>query len=246
MSVYKAIVSYDGRPYQGFQKQPNKLTIQGTIEEKLSALVGAKTLVHGAGRTDSGVSARGQVVSFSLPSPIQDVERFRYALNRLLPSSIYCSSLEEMPFSFDARHSAAGKIYSYSFCYKGRNPLNAFESPLAVGSFDFDLFEKAMMIYDGFHDFRNFTTKKEDKDDFKRDVHVLDVLDKEGHVFVRLSSNGFMTYMVRILVGSAIKVATKKFTLEYLSSFLDSEDRKILSFKSDPRGLILEEVLYGE
>lgn len=246
MNVYKAIVSYDGRPYQGFQKQPNKTTVQGTIEEKLSALVGAKTVIHGAGRTDSGVSARGQVVSFSLPSSILDLERFRYALNRLLPSSIYCSSLEEKPLTFDARHSASGKIYSYSFCYKGRNPLNAFESPLAVGSFDFDLFEKAMRIYNGFHDFRNFTTKKDDKDDFKRDVHVLDVRDEEGHVFVRLSSNGFMTYMVRILVGSAIKVATKKFTLERLASFLDAKERTILSFKSDPRGLILEEVIYGQ
>ena len=246
MSAYKAVVSYDGRPYEGFQKQPNKVTVQGTIEEKLSALLGAKTVVHGAGRTDSGVSAKGQVVSFSLSLPIKDLERFRYALNRLLPSSIYCLSLEEKPLSFDARHSASGKIYSYSFCYQGRNPLNAFESPLAVGSFDFDLFKKAIRIYDGFHDFRNFTTKKEDKDDFKRDVRILDVRDEKGHVFARLSSNGFMTYMVRILVGSAIKVATKKFTLEHLLSFLDTKERKILSFKSDPRGLLLEEVLYDE
>lgn len=244
MSTFKAVIAYDGRFYEGFQRQPNKATVQGALEKELSQLLGKKTLVHGAGRTDSGVSAKGQVVSFKTDSKIRDLEKFRYAWNRLLPRSIVCSSLEEKEISFDARHSASGKVYSYSFCYTQRNPLNAFESPLAVGSFNYGLFEKALRIYEGKHDFKNFTTKKEDKDSFVRDVHIEDVQNNNGHVRVLLSSNGFMTYMVRILVGVAIKVATGKFTLQTIEASLEAKERKILSFKADPVGLILEEVLY--
>lgn len=244
MKTFKAIISYDGRPYEGFQRQPNKETIQGVLERELSRLLGKKTLIHGAGRTDSGVSARGQVVSFKANPPIRDLEKLRYTWNRLLPRSIFCSFLEVKEDTFDARHSCTGKRYSYSFSYPERNPLNAFESPLAVGSFDYSLFEKAMRIYEGKHDFKNFTTKKEDKDNFLRMVHIESIQNKDGHIRVLLSSNGFMTYMVRLLVGAALKVATGKFTLEVLESYLDTTQRKILSFKADPVGLVLEEVLY--
>lgn len=244
MNTFKAVIAYDGRFYEGFQRQPNKMTIQGVLEKELSQLLGQKTLIHGAGRTDSGVSARGQVVSFKTGTKIQDLEKFRYAWNRLLPRSLVCTSLEEKENSFDARHSAIGKIYSYSFCYKQRDPLNAFESPLAVGSFDYGLFEKAIRLYEGKHDFKNFTTKKEDKDSFIRDVHIEDIHNDDGHVRVLLSSNGFMTYMVRILVGVAIKAGTRKFTLKTIEDSLHTKERKILSFKADPAGLILEEVLY--
>mgnify|MGYP002673443168 CR=1 FL=1 len=244
MKTFKAVISYDGRFYEGFQRQPNKETIQGILERELSRLLNKKTLIHGAGRTDSGVSAKGQVVSFKGNSPIRDLEKLRYAWNRLLPRSIFCSSLEIKDDMFDARHSCVGKRYSYSFSYPERNPLNAFESPLAVGSFDYSLFEKGMRVYEGKHDFKNFTTKKEDKDHFIRTLHIESIQNKDGHIRVLLSANGFMTYMVRLLVGAALKVATGKFALEVLESYLDNDQRKILSFKADPIGLVLEEVLY--
>ncbi len=243
MSVFKAVISYDGRFYNGFQKQPNKETIQGVLEAKISHLLGVATPIHGAGRTDAGVSARGQVISFKCEKNI-DIEEKKTALNRLLPPDIFCRSLEKAPDGFDARHSSKGKIYSYSFCHKGRDPLNSFETPLMVKEFDFELFEKAMVVYVGKHDFKNFTTKKEDKDGFIRDVSLKEISDHDGHAKVVLSSNGFMTYMVRILIGAAWKVATKKRDLEWLKSSLESQERKIISFKSSPIGLILEEVVY--
>ncbi len=244
MKTFKAVIAYDGRLYEGFQRQPNKETVQGVLERELGQLLGKKVLLHGAGRTDSGVSARGQVVSFKASPPIRDLEKLRYAWNRLLPKTIFCSSLEEKEDGFDARHSSIGKVYSYSFSYPERNPLNAFESPLAVGSFDYSLFEKAIRIYEGKHDFKNFTTKKEDKDNFIRTLRIVSLRNDGGHIRLVLSSDGFMTYMVRLLVGAALKVATGKFTLDVLASYLDASQRKILSFKADPAGLVLEEVLY--
>ncbi len=246
MSTYKAIISYDGRLYKGFQKQPGKITIQGELERTLSYLLDEKICIHGAGRTDAGVSALGQVVSFKRNKAIMDLEKTKYVWNRLLPADIYCRSLEEMPDNFDARHSAIKKIYSYSFSYRERNPLHPFEAPLQVKGFDYSLFVKAMGIYEGKHDFKNFTTKKEDKDFFVRDLSILSVEEQDGVVKVRLMSNGFMTYMVRMLIASAWKVAVGKFSLEFLSAHLDSKERDILSFKSDPKGLLLEEVIYDE
>ena len=243
MSVFKAVISYDGRFYNGFQKQPNKETVQGVLEARISHLLGVSTPIHGAGRTDAGVSARGQVISFKCDKEL-DLDKARTALNRLLPPDIFCVSLEKALDGFDARHSSKGKVYSYSFCYKGRDPLNAFETPLMVKDFDFGLFKKAMGIYVGKHDFKNFTTKKEDKDEFIRDVTLKEIFDRDGHVKVVLSSNGFMTYMVRILIGAACKVATKKRDIEWLKSSLEGEGRKIISFKSSPVVLVLEEVIY--
>lgn len=246
MSTYKAIISYDGRLYKGFQKQPGKVTIQGELERTLSYLLGEKIHIHGAGRTDAGVSAAGQVISFKRNKPIADLNKAKYVWNRLLPSDIYCRFFEAVPDDFDARHSAIKKVYSYSFSYRDRNPLHPFVAPLQVKGFDYPLFVKAMGIYEGKHDFKNFTTKKEDKDSFIRELSILSIEEQDGVVKVRLMSNGFMTYMVRMLIASAWKVAIKKFSLEFLQNHLDSEDRDILSFKSDPRGLLLEEVIYDE
>jgi len=246
MSTYKAIISYDGRLYKGFQKQPGKITIQGELERTLSYLLGEKICIHGAGRTDAGVSALGQAVSFKINKAIADLDKTKYVWNRLLPTDIYCRSLEEAPDDFDARHSAIKKIYSYSFSYRERNPLHPFETPLQVKGFDYPLFVKAMGIYEGKHDFKNFTTKKEDKDSFIRELSILSIEEKDGAVKVRLMSNGFMTYMVRMLIASAWKVAIGKFSLEFLSAHLDSKERDILSFKSDPKGLLLEKVIYDE
>lgn len=244
---FKAIISYDGRAYYGFQKQKEKASVQGELERALSFLFGYEVIVKGAGRTDAGVSAKGQVISFKLKDEnLRDLENKRAALNRLLPMDIFCSKLEEAPLTFDARHSSSGKRYSYSFCYLERDPLNAFETALKVSSFDISLFKEAISLFAGKHNFQNFTTKKEDKDNFIRILEPIVVLENGPHVKAIFSSNGFMTYMIRLMVGSAFKVATHSLSIEALKASLDNKERKILSFKASPKGLILEEVYYGK
>ena len=108
------VLQYNGQAYWGFEKQKDYPSIQGKIEEILSSLLDHKIVIHGAGRTDKGVSARGQTFTFFSVKEIQDIERLRVALNRLLPKDIYVLSLKEVDSSFDARHSSCGKIYFYS------------------------------------------------------------------------------------------------------------------------------------
>jgi tRNA pseudouridine38-40 synthase len=163
----------------------------------------------------------------------------------LLPKDIVVLSLTEVADSFDARHSAIGKVYSYSFHYGKRDPFRSAEYQLEFPAFDFSLFEQAMNLYLGEHDFRDFTTKASDKDGFIRRIDRLDFSLQDSHMKVTLEANGFMTYMVRIMVGVAFRVAEGKMPLEEVRALLQPGKRKILSFKADPKGLVLEEVIYG-
>jgi len=242
---YCGVVSYSGAAYKGFERQKDYPTIQGKLEDALSAICGDITLIHGAGRTDAGVNARGQTFSFE-SEPIKDISSFLHGLNRLLPGDIAVLSLREVPAEFDARHSSCGKIYSYAFHYGERDPLALHEFQLEWPHFSFDLFMACMKLYEGEHNFMDFTPKSEDKDHFIRKIEDIRFAydAKGGHMKVTLRGNGFMTYMVRILVGVAFKVAMGKLTLDEVRSLLDPIERKIISFKAPPEGLCLEEVLY--
>jgi tRNA pseudouridine38-40 synthase len=242
---YCGVLSYCGRAYKGFERQKDYPTIQGKLEAALSQICGDNVEIHGAGRTDAGVNARGQTFSFE-SQPIKDLSAFVHALNRLLPGDIAVLSLREVPASFDARHSSYGKIYSYAFHYGERDPLSLNEFQLEWPHFSFDAFIACMKLYEGEHNFMDFTPKAEDKDHFIRHIDsVKFVYDRTGaHMKVILQGNGFMTYMVRILVGVAFKVAMGKMSLDEVKSLLNPQERKMISYKAPAEGLCLEEVLY--
>jgi tRNA pseudouridine38-40 synthase len=242
---YLGVVQYLGSAYKGFERQKDYPSIQGSLEKALSSLWGHPETIHGAGRTDAGVSAKGQTFSFSGDKTLEDPISFVRSLNCLLPKDIVVLSLVEVADSFDARHSAKGKVYSYSFHVGKRDPFRSAECQLENPVFDFSLFEQAMNLYLGTHDFRDFTTKASDKDGFIRRIDRLDFSLLDNHMKVTLGANGFMTYMVRIMVGMAFRVAEGKMPLEEMKALLQPEKRKILSFKADPKGLVLEEVIYG-
>ena len=241
---YLLTISYNGAKYYGFEKQKNYPSIQEEVEKALSSLLGQKTTIHGSGRTDKGVHAKNQKCNFKPKEPIKDPERFVYALNRLLPKDIFVKSIEEKDDGFDARHSAAKKIYSYSFNYGKRDPFAVTEYQLECKAFDFDMFIKAMKVCLGKHDFRNFTPKPMDIDDYVRDITDMTFDLRDSHMKVTLCANGFMTYMVRTIVGVALRVGQGKMKLEEVEKNLDPKERKIISYKADPMGLCLENVLY--
>ncbi|MCQ2772709.1 MAG: hypothetical protein MJ238_05510, partial [Bacilli bacterium] len=179
---------------------------------------------------------------------IKNVPHFQEALNRLLPKDIVVKSIEKKDEGFHARHSSAGKVYVYKFHYGkpgDRDPFAQDEYQLEWTRFDFDLFEAAMKSYEGVHNFQNFTVKKEGVDGFIRNIKEIDVQRFEGnHVVVTLSGNGFMTYMVRMMIGMAFKVAFGKLPLETIDEMLNSEERKFSCFKAPPEGLTLKKVIY--
>ncbi|MCR5348676.1 MAG: tRNA pseudouridine(38-40) synthase TruA [Bacilli bacterium] len=244
---YKAVVSYSGEAYCGFQRQPKGKTIQGELEKQLTFLAGESIQIKGAGRTDAGVHALGQTFSFPCHL-IEDIPAFLTALNRLLPEDIYVRSLEQVDDGFDARHSSIGKIYEYVFTVNQRDPLRTRKiAQLRRDDFDFDLFLRAFSLFNGTHNFQNFTTKPEDKDGFIRCVEILFLRQEEEGNLVRLrvKGDGFMRYQIRFMVGACIRAATGKLSLKEIEDALTDGPRSILPYKAPPEGLCLMEVLYG-
>jgi tRNA pseudouridine38-40 synthase len=245
MVKYLGVVSYLGTRYKGFERQKNYETIQGHLESALAYFLGQETLIHGAGRTDAGVHARGQTFSFESPHPLEEKEAL-HALNRLLPSDIVVKSLSEVPSSFDARHSSEGKVYSYSFHYGERDPFALMEFQLEWPHFDLGLYQACLKLYEGQHNFEDFTTKPTDKDGFVRTIDSIQFVDGgNSHYITTFTGNGFMTYMVRILVGVAFKVAMAKMSLDEVKELLTPTERNIISYKAPAEGLCLERVIYG-
>lgn len=239
-------LSFLGRAYYGFQRQPNKVTVQGTVEQVLSSLLGQETLIKGCGRTDAGVNAVSYPFAFRVERRV-NLTRLCSLLNRRLPSDISCSSLLYVDDSFDPRHSSVSKTYIYRFSIKKKQALRS-DMVAYLGDYDFDLaaFKSALRIFEGEHDFSNFTAKKEDIDGFIRVLQLIEVIydEEEGLGQVIFRSNGFMTYQIRLMVGYAFRVGFHRSTIDELAAALEKKPRCVTHYKAQACGLTLEEVTY--
>jgi tRNA pseudouridine38-40 synthase len=163
MPHWKAILTYDGTPYNGWQVQPNQPTIQGTLAQAIHRITGETVLPQGSGRTDTGVHALGQVATFPLNVPIP-AANLHHALNRALPSSIRVLSLETVPADFHARHSALRKTYEYRI-FPGSRICSPMLAPF-LWAYPFDLLlstlQQAAAHILGIHDFTSFAASDPD------------------------------------------------------------------------------------
>ncbi len=243
--VIKALVAYRGAFFKGFERQKGERTVQGELEEALSAHFRKPIKIKGAGRTDAGVNAAEQVIAFVPPRLIHDLERERRAIDRRLPLDLAIISFEEVEDGFDPRKEAKGKFYSYSFSFAPRDVLASGIAYLEHGSaFSETLFQKALSLFAGTHDFSSFTSKMKDGKGFVRHIESIDVVYKDGVYVSVFHGDGFMTYMIRFMVGAALRVASGRMDLNEIASRLDSKERKILSYKAPAEGLTLLKVEY--
>ena len=239
-------VSYKGTNYQGWQKQPNAPTIQETIEKVLSQILNTEISIYGSGRTDAGVHAINQYFHFDIEKDT-DLGRLRYSANCLLPDDIFISDIKVVSDDFHARFSAKTKTYSYLIRLGERNPFDYELTTNIPYDIDINLLSDILKEFVGEHDFKDFTSKEEDDNSFVRQVISVDVTFKaESNQFViTLTGNGFMRYQIRNMVGSAIAVAAGKENENYIYYHLsDKKEREIVSYKADPQGLYLVDVLY--
>lgn len=239
-------VSYKGTNYQGWQKQIDAPTIQGTIESVLSQILNQEINIQGSGRTDAGVHAQRQYFHFDLNKDF-DLNRLRYSANCLLPKDIFINELKEAPDDFHARFSAKGKVYTYIMRLDERNPFNYdFETNIPY-PIDVNLLTECLKLFKGTHNFQDFTSKESDDDGFVRTIFDIEVsyIEQVKQMIVTFKGNGFMRYQIRNMVGTALAVAANKEKEDFILFHLnDKHNREIVSYKAPAEGLYLVDVNY--
>ena len=253
MRYFKLTIAYDGTDFHGWQMQTGKPTIQGEIVNVLRRLTQENTALHGAGRTDAGVHALGQVGSFRTQSGLS-AEEFQRALNALLPHSIRIVAAEEVGPEFNARWSARGKIYRYRL-YRGR-----VVPPMIwryVLHYPFSLDEEAMRDaaarFVGMHDFASFAASTGSEDDDKersteREIYSTELVrtpDNEELVFT-VCGRSFLRYMVRKMVGTLLDVGRGRLKPEDVERLYELRDRSKSGPTVPPQGLVMVEVQHEE
>ncbi|WP_103110169.1 tRNA pseudouridine(38-40) synthase TruA [Brevibacillus reuszeri] len=244
MRRLRCIVGYDGTDYSGFQVQPDQTTIQGEIEAALERITGEEIQIHGSGRTDAGVHARGQVIHFDTKSHIP-MDKWRFVLNNQLPDAIVIRSVEEAPESFHARFDVQVKEYRY--CIDNGPVADVFRHRYADHirfPLDVEAMQQAARHLVGEHDFTSFCSAKTFVEDKVRTVYGLTVERRGDEVWVTCRGNGFLYNMVRIIVGTLVEVGQGKRTADELADILAACDRERAGKTAPAKGLTMWEVVY--
>lgn len=249
----KLKIAYDGRPFGGWQIQPNADTIQQRIEEGLAEIAKEPVRLHGSGRTDAGVHASGQVAHFDAPDHLtMNPVNWLAALNTKLPATIRIMDCEEVASDFHARFSATSKCYTYAL---GLSPILP---PFSAGcawhlprQLDPVTLEQALDLFQGEHDFRAFAANRGNEDvdtDYRRTVSEASLTACNTGYQLTFIGGGFLYKMVRLLTGAAVKTAQGYFRLDDLAQLLD-QPADLPHGKSPlcapPDGLTLTKVFYG-
>jgi tRNA pseudouridine38-40 synthase len=253
MRHFKLTIAYDGTDFHGWQMQANKPTIQGEIVSVLQRLTQEKIMLHGAGRTDAGVHALGQVASFRTQSGLS-AQEFQRALNALLPPTIRIVGAEEVGPDFNARWSARGKTYRYRL-YRGKVVPPAIWRYVLHYPFplDEDAMRDAAARFVGMHDFASFAASTGSEDDDKersteREIYSAELArtpDNEELVFT-VRGRSFLRYMVRKMVGTLLDVGRGKLTPADIECLYELRDRSKSGPTVPPQGLVMVEVQHEE
>lgn len=238
-------IKYDGSAYCGWQVQPNGVSVQSTVQKALGCVLGAPAPdVTGCSRTDSGVHADMFCFHFDTDSVI-DNERIVMAVNSYLPDDIAAISCRTVPDDFHARYSSTGKTYIYKIHNsKIRDPFK-YKYSLQFGrNIDVKLLDKACKAFVGTHDFRGFCSAGSSVTDTVRTVTECSVTRDGDDVTVKVTANGFLYNMVRIIVGTLLEVAVGKIDADELPDIIGSGERNRAGATARPHGLYLEKVHY--
>ena len=244
MKRVKLTVAYDGTGYCGWQVQPNGITVEEVLNKALQKLTGEEITVMGASRTDSGVHAMGNVAVFDTNTSIP-AERIAMALNQRLPEDIVIVKSEEVPADFHPRYGDIKKTYEYHIV-NTRTPMPTKRLYNYFVSYDLDIekMRKAAGYLVGEHDFVSFCNVRTDVENTVRTVYALDVLQQGDEITVRITGNGFLYNMVRIIVGTLIRVGRGFYEPEEVKRILEAKERTAAGVTAPPQGLFLMEIEY--
>ena len=240
-------VAYDGSDYCGWQIQPNGITIEEILNRQISRLTGEEIHIIGASRTDSGVHALGNVAVFDTESGIPP-ERFAYALNQKLPEDIVITSSDQVAADWHPRYQKEIlKTYEYHiYNAKSPNPLRRKYSTFVSFPLDIGKMREGAAYLLGEHDFVSFCNIKTNTRDTVRCITDLQILQEGPEIILRISGNGFLYNMVRIIAGTLIRVGRGFYEPEKVRQILEARERTEAGVTAPPQGLVLVEIHYPE
>lgn len=240
-------ISFDGSKFHGWQIQNNAYTVQECFQQALSSVLKHSVQIKACSRTDTGVHARNFCVSLITESPIP-CERLVGALNHFLPLSIVVKSCKEMPMDFHARYSCLGKEYVYEIWNnKIRDPFSDGRVLHFWYDIDENILNEAAKHFIGTHDFTSFCTKDARKlEDLTRTVYNASVHREGEKIIFTVSADGFLYNMVRIMVGTLLKVQEGKIKPEDIPNIINAKNREKAGPTAVPFGLYLNKVFYKE
>ena len=244
MRNIKLIIEYDGKGFNGWQKQPDRLNIQGEIEKAIEEITGEKVDLTASGRTDAGVHSLGQTANFKTDSKIP-TEKFAKAINSRLKKSIVIKSAEEVDEKFHSRYSVKSKTYRYiinnsengTAIYRGLE----YHVPMKL---DYEKMNEAIKYFIGEHDFKAFKASGTSSKSSVRKILDGSVRKEGERVIIEVTGTGFLYNMVRIISGTLLDVGLGKIKPEDIPSIVESKDRTKAGKTLPAHGLYLLQVNY--
>jgi tRNA pseudouridine38-40 synthase len=248
MRFLKLTLEYDGSNYVGWQRQAEGVSIQGLLEDALAPFAGEAVTVHGAGRTDAGVHALGQVASVRTAAT-HDVQTLQRALNAVLPVDVRVTRIEDAAPGFHARFDATSKTYEYRIA---NGPYaSAFEHRYVwhvPGTLDVEAMRAGAALLVGRHDFAAFQSTGGEVATTVRTIHHLEIQggwdSSASHLSLKVDGDGFLRHMVRSIAGTLVDVGLGRWPAGYVGEILASRDRAMAGRAAPPGGLFLIAVKY--
>lgn len=245
MRNIKLTIEYDGKDFNGWQKQPNKLNIQGTIEQAIERITGEKVDLNASGRTDAGVHAYGQVANFKTNSNIP-IEKIPIAINSNIKKSIVIKSAEEVEERFHSRLNCKRKTYRYVINNSkyGTAIYRNLETHIPQ-KLNVEKMKQAVKYFEGEHDFKAFKASGTSSKSSVRTIYKAEIIEKENErIYIELTGNGFLYNMVRIIAGTLVEVGLEKIEPEDIKEIIKSKKRENAGKTLPPQGLYLLKVEY--
>jgi tRNA pseudouridine38-40 synthase len=244
---WKLTIEYDGGPFSGWQRQEGQPSVQGALEAAIHGFTGETVLVYGAGRTDAGVHAEGQVAHVDVEKPF-DASKMREAINALIrPHPVSVLAAEPASPEFHARFSATGRRYRYTILNRRSPPAlrrgQVWHVPLRL---DAGRMAEAAQEFVGRHDFSTFRSVQCQADSPVKTLDRFDVVANGDVIECHVAARSFLHHQVRSMMGSLKLVGEGKWTRRDLAAARDARDRKACGPVAPPEGLSLVEVVYGD
>ena len=243
MPVVRLTLAYDGTEFRGWQRQRGLRTVQGVLEDALDRVLSDVPRISAAGRTDAGVHARGQVISFETDA---DPERLRRALNGMLAPEVVVTDARTAASGFDARFSATAREYRYRIDVgDAPDPFTARYVWHRPGEPALAEMRRAASLLVGEHDFASFCRRPPDDRHTVRDLERLSIVRDDDRLEVAARADAFLHQMVRSLVGTLMAVGERRISASSMPGILEARDRAAAGPIAPPHGLTLERVFYG-